>query len=128
MVFRQQKYSVNFQHSFTLLLYCPYLCCHFYFYNMCSFWVEANLCRCFSICSYMRCRWRSNYQEGRVGIPLTSLPLQQFCTWPTKGPGFPTSCHGLFFMFKELRWDGVVCFVAISRIVEHLFLFIFIMH
>ena len=30
----------------------------------------------------MDCRWKSNYQEGRVGVPLTNLTPQHFCDCP----------------------------------------------
>jgi hypothetical protein len=32
---------------------------------------------------WVYCRWRSNYQEERVGIPLTGLTLPHLddCTW-----------------------------------------------
>ena len=40
-------------------------------------------------CFYMYCRW--SYQEGRIGIPLTSLTLPHCCVCPWSGPGFPTS-------------------------------------
>jgi hypothetical protein len=35
--------------------------------------------------------WWSSYQEGRVGIPLTSLTLPHFCACPKTGSGIPTS-------------------------------------
>jgi hypothetical protein len=38
----------------------------------------------------MYCCWRSNYQEGKVGIPLTGLTLPYVCACPKTGPGFPT--------------------------------------
>jgi hypothetical protein len=44
--------------------------------SVCSFWVEASLCRFLIVCLYLYCRWRSTYAEGRVGIPLTGLTLQ----------------------------------------------------
>jgi len=50
--------------------------------SMWSSWVEVNLCRFFLIvCLYMywRWHWRSNYQEGRVGIPLIDLTLHMLC-------------------------------------------------
>ena len=83
-------------HSLTLLLYCPCLCCHFC-NSMWSFWVEANLWKknygipFFIVCLYMYWRFRSNYQMGRVEIPLTSLTPPHFCACPKTGPRFPMS-------------------------------------
>jgi hypothetical protein len=39
------------------------------------------------------CMWKSSYQEVMVGVPLTS-PNLLVC--PKLGPGFSTSCRGLF--------------------------------
>ena len=50
--------------------------------DMWSFWIEANLCRLYSICLYMYCLWRSSYQEGVVVIPLTGLALPCLCACP----------------------------------------------
>jgi hypothetical protein len=41
-------------------------------------------------------------QEGRVGIPLTSLTLPYFCACPEPGQGFPMSYVMGFFVFREL--------------------------
>ena len=50
------------------------------------------------ICLYMYCRWRSSYQEGRVGIPFTGLTLPHYLpvqrqdgTWISN-----VICFGLF--------------------------------
>ena len=45
----------------------------------------------------MYCRWRSNYQEGRVGIPITSLTPPPLCSCAKLGPGFQR--HMLWFLF-----------------------------
>ena len=65
----------------------------------------------FVLCMYWP--WRSNYQEGGVGIPLTSLT--------PSGPGFPLSyvCRGLLFMFSELKREATVRFIDIGRIIDH---------
>jgi hypothetical protein len=64
-----------------------YICyCTVHGYILCdsmwSFKLEANFCRFVIVCLYMycRCRWRSSYQDGRVGIPLTGLTLPHFST------------------------------------------------
>ena len=44
---------------------------------------------------YMYCRWRSSYQEERVGIPLTSLTLSYFCACPR---------HDLDFL-RHILWS-----------------------
>jgi hypothetical protein len=50
----------------------------------------------FIVCLYMYCRWRSSYQNRRVGIPLTALNLTLFCACSKPGPGFPTWYVGVF--------------------------------
>jgi hypothetical protein len=69
----------------------------------------------------MYCHWRSSYQEGKVGIPLTDLTPPQFCansktkTWISNG------------MVSELRWEGIVRSGDIGGIDGHhclIFLFI----
>ena len=44
----------------------------------------------FFICLYRFCRWRSNYQEEGVEIPLTGLNPPHFCACPKLGLGFRT--------------------------------------
>ena len=58
--------------------------------------------------------------EGRVGIPLTGLPMPHFCACPEHGPRFATSySRGLFFYVHHLRWEVIVHFVDIGQIVDH---------
>jgi hypothetical protein len=52
-----------------------------------------------------------------VGIPLTSLTLPHFCSCPKPGPGFPTSCCGVFCF--QLRWKVIGHFVEIGGIDDH---------
>ena len=41
---------------------------------MWSFWVGANLCRFCIVCFLcMYCRWRSSFQEDRIGIQFSHL-------------------------------------------------------
>ena len=58
----------------------------------------------------MYCRWRSNYEEGRVGIPLTGLPPPHCCACPKPGPEFIMS-YGvvLFIQCVEVRGDCLLC-------------------
>ena len=73
-----------------------------------------TLCKFFIICLYMYCHWRSIYQEGRMGIPLTGLILPHFCARPR----FPTSCVMVFLCYKM----KVVCsFFDIGGIGNHPF-------
>jgi hypothetical protein len=58
-------------------------------------------------------------QEGRVGIPLTSLTLPYFCACPEPGQGFPMSYVMGFFVFRELWWEVIICFADIGGIVDH---------
>jgi len=53
---------------------------------------------------YMYYCWRSNYQEGRVGIQLNGLPLPLFQAFPKPGPGF--QCHALYVVVF------FVCFIS----------------
>jgi hypothetical protein len=88
------------------------------------------LFRCFILCLYTYCRWRSSYQEGRVGIPLTGLTRPHFCACPKPEHGFPTSYVGtvvVYFVFSEFIY---VIFVDIDGIDDHHclnFLFIFLL-
>ena len=52
--------SVIYEHSLTLLLYCPSLCFHSFLR------VAVNKCRFCIVCLYLYCCWRSNYlrREG----------------------------------------------------------------
>ena len=68
----------------------------------------------------MFCCWRSIYQEGRVGMLLTSLNQPPFCACPK--PGLPK----LYVMFllcsmSSVEWWVIVCFVDISGINDHHF-------
>ena len=69
-------------------------------------WIEATLCRVFFIiCLYMYCRWRSRYQAGRVGIPLTGLTPTHLCACSKAGPGFLNVIYVVvfFFYFSDKR-------------------------
>jgi hypothetical protein len=49
-------------------------------------------------------RWRSNYQEGRFGIPLTGLTPLHLCVCPKQWPGFPMSYVVVFFVISEFNF------------------------
>ena len=49
---------------------------------------------------YMYCHWRSRYQEGRVGIPLTGLNPPQWCMSQARTWISNVICRGLF-VFSE---------------------------
>ena len=60
----------------------------------------------------MYCRWRSCYQEGRVGIPLTGLIPPNVCSCSKLGPGFPTSYVVVFLCSAtsvKIRGDCSFC-------------------
>jgi hypothetical protein len=48
------------------------------------------------------------FQDGRVGIPLTSLTLPHLCAFLKPRPGFPTSYILVFFMFNEFKGEVVL--------------------
>jgi len=52
-------------------------------------------------CLYMFCRWRSDYQEGRVGTSPGLTSPSHFCACPKPGHIFPTSHVVVFFVFGE---------------------------
>ena len=114
MVFNQQTlpYSlvVNYEYSLTLPLYCPCLCCLSFLWWYGLFLVEANLCRFFIVCLYMYYRWRSNYKDGRVRIPLTGLTPPYICD---EDMDWETSCAVDFFVFSEFSWDEWWLFVLL---------------
>ena len=62
-----------------------------------------------------------NYQ-GEGWELINGLTRPHICAWPSPGPGFPTSYVMVFFVFNDLRWEEVVRFVDIGKIVGHYFL------
>ena len=65
------------------------------------FKVITNLYRfLYCVVIYMYCRWRSSYQEGRVGISLIVLILPHCCVCPKARPGFPTSYVMIWVMMR----------------------------
>ena len=61
----------------------------------------------------MHCRWRSSYQEGRVGIPLACLTLPHFCACPKPGHGFLRLYVVVYFLCSvssgKMRGDCLFC-------------------
>jgi len=80
---------------------------------MWSFKAEANLCRFFLIVRlYMYCRWRSSYQERRVGHLINQFTpdtlfvyfcLSQDKTWITN-----VICRGLLVYSEAESWSIVL--------------------
>jgi hypothetical protein len=66
---------------------------------VCNLWVEVNLCRFFIVCLFMYCCWRSSYQKGMVGIPLTSLTPLHSKSIQTVRPSIPITVW-------NLKWIG----------------------
>jgi hypothetical protein len=73
-----------------------------------TFWQPLKQIR-YLLCLYMYCRWRSTYQEGRVGIPITGLTPPPFCACPKLGPGFQR--HMSWFLFLCVCEGGRWLFV-----------------
>jgi hypothetical protein len=65
----------------------------------------------------------ASYQDGRLGIPLTSLTQPQCCACSKPEPAFPTSYVMVFLVFSELMWEVIVHFVD-----YHYSNFLFIRH
>ena len=67
--------------------------------------------------------WLSLEWSLNTGLTtLTDLTQPHFCVCSKPGPGFPMAYiwHGLFFvLFSEIRWEVIVRFVDIGRIVSH---------
>jgi hypothetical protein len=61
----------------------------------------------------MYCCWRSIYQDGRVGVPSTSLTLPHVCPCPKTGPEFPRTFLVVFFCLQwvQLRWEVIKLFI-----------------
>jgi len=74
---------------------------------MWSFWMNMNIFKFFIVCIYLYCCWKFNYQEGRVGIPLTSLTPQLFvCLSQTRTWISNVICSDLFYVqWVEERCD-----------------------
>ena len=67
---------------------------------------------------YMRCRWRSSYQEERVGISFTSSTPPHFCACPRPSPRFPTSyLSSLLCVFSEWRFVLLILVELLTIIV-----------
>jgi len=57
---------------------------------------------------------------GMVGIPVTGLILPHLYTCPKPDPVYQRHNYVMiFFMFDDLRWEMIVRFVDICRIVEY---------
>jgi hypothetical protein len=85
-----------------------WLCLNLYCDSVRSFCMEKNLCRFFGVSHilYLYWCWRSNYQEGSDGMPLTALTMQFFCTCHAVG-------HVLFFISSN--WGDRWLFVHIDQ-------------
>ena len=61
-------------------------------------------------------RWNQTVCSDNKWLYLTFLFISQTRTWISR-----VICHGLFFIFLffELRWGMIVCFVDIGGIVDH---------
>ena len=64
-----------------------------------------RICACFYF--YLYCGWISNYQAR---IPITDLIPPHLCVCPKRIKTW---------IFNDLRWEVVVCFVDIGGIVDH---------
>jgi hypothetical protein len=73
------------------------------------FWVETNLGSFFIVCLYMYCRWRSSYQAGKVGTPLTGSTPPHYCACPKPGHGSPTSYVVGFLYSVKIRVHCSFC-------------------
>ena len=74
-----------------------------------AFLVEANMCCFFKlVCLYRLCRYRSSYQERRIGIPL----IHHILACPKSGPGCPAS-YVVVFLYSvssvKMRGDCSFC-------------------
>ena len=60
------------------------------------------------------------FQDRRVGIPLTSINPLHFCACTKPGPRFPKSYVVAFCVqWVQLRWEVIVHFVDIGGIDDH---------
>ena len=73
------------------------------------------------VCRYCYCRWRSNYQEDRVEIPLAGLTMSHFLACSKLGHGFPLPNFVVFFFLYvwgvcvySTVWEMIVRFVVID--------------
>ena len=63
----------------------------------------------FIVCLYMYCRWRSSYQVGKVGTPLTGSTPPHYCACPKPGHGSPTSYVVGFLYSVKIRVHCSFC-------------------
>ena len=48
------------------------------------------------------CRWRTNYQDRKIVIPLNLFKPATVCAFSKSGPGFPMSNGVVFVYFMSL--------------------------
>ena len=78
--------------------YCTlHVCCFSFFARLCNLINWNRIRASFIVCLYLNCRWRSDYQDERVGIPLTGLTTPHVCACPKPRHGFPTVYVAVFF-------------------------------
>jgi hypothetical protein len=67
-------------------------------------------------CFHMYCRWRSSYQEGRVGTSFTGLALQHLHAYCKAEPAFSTSYVVVFFIIQRVKARGecLICLMLLE--------------
>ena len=116
----------NYEHSLTILLL-SMLMQSFILWQHVVFLSGSEYAHIFMICLYMSCRWRSSFLEGKL---LADFTPPCFVPVPSQDWISNVICRGLFCVqWVQLRWEVIVHFVDIGRIVNHhCFNFIFIIN
>ena len=81
--------------------------------NMWCLLVESNLSSLFIVRLYrpMYCRWRSSYQEGRIGSNYPGIPSHIFVPVQIQDMDFKRHMSwSFYFEFSEVRWEVIVRF------------------
>jgi hypothetical protein len=101
--------SGSVQSFFYLLFQWKWICAEFF---LSPFWVEVDLCRVFFISFLSGSGSVQVSSFAYICVAILEIQLSRARTWI-----YNVICCDIF-VFNDLRWEVVICFVDISRIIE----------